>query len=201
MAVPDAQLLSYVLTNEFITQKQADEAQLYAKENKLSFYDSLLEKNILTDEQLGQIIADYLGCKFIRLSKGAITKDILTIIPEHIARKYRAISFFEDQKTVRLGTSEIKNAELFLLLKKKTGKTITPYYATENDIDDTLPLYSQKMQSQFDDLLGEKRSVTPIVNVKIFICTNEIGQQRATVRTYIGLHSITVQNIHSAISI
>lgn len=165
MSVSDIQLRTYVLENEFVTQKQIDEAELYAKEHTLSLYDGLLEKNILTDEQLGQIIADYLKCGYIRLSKEAITKDVLHIIPEQIARKYRTISFFQDEKTIKIASTDIKNTELFLLLKKKTAKIISPYYATERDIDDVLPLYNKKMQTQFDVLLGEKRITTPIEEI------------------------------------
>jgi type IV pilus assembly protein PilB len=165
MAVTDVQLRTYTLENEFVTQKQIDEAELYAKEHKVSLYDAFIEKNILSDAQLGQIIADYLKCGFINLAKEAITKDVLHIIPEHIARKYHIISFFQDQKTVKVATQEVKNTELFLLLKKKTGKTILPFYATERDLEETLPLYNQKMQAQFDVLLGEKRKDTPIEEI------------------------------------
>jgi len=165
MSVTDAQLRAYALENEFISKKQDEEAEAYATEHKLSFYDALLEKNILSDAQLGQIISDYLGCGFVNLTKEAITKDVLHIIPEQIARKYHVVSFSQDDKTIKIATTDIKNSELFLLLKKKTGKAITPFYATERDIDDTLALYNQKMQSQFDTLLGEKRLNTPIEEI------------------------------------
>ena len=149
MAISDAELLKYVRENEFISKKQADEVEILSDARKLSIYDALLEKNILTDEQLGQIIADYLQCGFVRLSKEDITQEALHIIPEHIAKKYHIISFYQDQKSIKIATTEIKNTELFLLLKKKTARAITPYYATEQDIDDALAAYSQKMQDQF----------------------------------------------------
>jgi type IV pilus assembly protein PilB len=172
MAITDTELRLYILKNEFISQKQAEEVDLLVHERNLSFADALLERNIFSDEQLGQIIADYLNCGFVRLSKEAITKDVLHIIPEGIARTNRIISFFQDQKIVKVATTNVKNIELFTQLKKKTDKLILPFYATERDIDDALPLYNQKMQVQFDDLLKEKRSLLPIEEIVEGIITN-----------------------------
>lgn len=172
MAISDAELLKYAQDNEFISKKQAEEAELLAHERKLSLYDALLEKNILTDVQLGQISADYLQCGFVRLAKEDITKETLHIIPEHIAKKHHIISFFQDQNSVKVATNEIHNIELFLLLKKKTGKAITPYYATEQDIDDALAAYSQKMQDQFDNLLKDQSDVKPVEKIVNDIIVN-----------------------------
>ncbi len=165
MLITDTQILTYMIDNEFISKKQADEAEICAHERKLSFTDALIEKNILTDEQIGQIVADYLKCGFVRLSKEAISKEALFSIPEHIARTFRIISFYQDQKTLKVATGDVKNTELFILLKKKSGKAITPYYATERDIEDALTAYNQKMQKQVDDLLKENKSTTPIEQI------------------------------------
>jgi len=72
MLISDEQLKKLVLSVNLLDQKKLDEIVEYAKNSDLNLSDALIEKDIVTDENLGILIADDLKIPFIVLSKISI---------------------------------------------------------------------------------------------------------------------------------
>ena len=122
---------------------------------KVSFSTLLLKKELITDENLGQIIADLMGTPFVSLSKTAIPNRILSIVPEEVAKKEFVIIFDQDKDGFKLATPNPENKEMFEMLSRKTGHKINVYYATQKDLEDTLNLYKKDLQRTFNQLIRE----------------------------------------------
>lgn len=175
MIITDEQLTSLLLKNKLIDEKNLEKMQEYAKNSEVSLADALRENNLISDENLGLLIADFLKLPFIILTKTAIPPEVFRIIPERIARKYKIIAFARAREGIKVAMSDPRNTELLKLISKKTGQRSFIYYATEKDISTTLRIYRKELQKTFDELLQKSKQdkgsdeapVTKIVDLLI----------------------------------
>ena len=158
MAIALDQLKNLVVKTGLLDEPKFKEIEQYSKNANISIEDALVEKDILSDEQLGVLIADFLKIPFIILSKISIPDEIFHLIPERTARKQKVIPFAVDQNSLKLAMVEPKNTEIIELIAKKTGFKIIPHLATERDIYNTLRIYRTDMQKLFDNLVNKDTS-------------------------------------------
>ena len=168
MLITEEQLKSLIIKNKILDEKKLGEIVESAKNSKADLVSVLVEKDIISDENLGVLTADFLKIPFIILSKISIPEDVFRIVPERIARKQKVVPFARDANGIKLAMANPKNTEIIELLTKKTGEKITPYISTERDIDNVLFIYRRDLQQTFNELLEKKStSATEIVDLII----------------------------------
>ena len=116
----------------------------------------LLDRELILDENLGQVIAQQTNFPYIQLSKITIGQDLLHIIPEIVARRDKIIAFARDKDGLKVAMADPTNTEIQNFISKKTGEKIIPYFATERDLLYALRFYQKEMQSTFNELLGRQ---------------------------------------------
>src|SRR3989338_2930937 len=168
MLITEDQLKSLILKNKILDEKKLGELVQIAKDSKTDLVSVLVEKDIISDENLGVLTADFLKIPFIILSKISIPEDVFRIVPERIARKQKVVPFSRDANGIKLAMANPKNTEIIDLLTKKTGEKIIPYISTERDIDNVLYIYRKDLQETFNELLAKKSvSATELVDLII----------------------------------
>src|SRR5258706_3425170 len=150
MLLTDDQLKALLLKAKIVDGNRLAEFSEFEKSSELSLTDVLIEKDIITDEHLGMLIADSLKIPFVSLAKVFITEDIISIIPERIARKHKVIPFARDASGIKIAMVDPAEAEIPKAIQKKTGAKVTVYMATERDIYNTLRVYRKELQDTFD---------------------------------------------------
>lgn len=155
MVLPDDQLKELIVASSIIDSQKLDEALARAKASHTSLQHHLIDKGLVTDEQIGQVMAAHFKVPFILLSKTAITEEAFHLIPEKIARKHKAVAFSRDERDVKVAMAEPRASELIEMVVKKTNLRVIVYYATEKDIDSTLQIYKKVLQKTIDELLKE----------------------------------------------
>jgi len=138
---------------EVLDKDALESAYNEANRTKTPLGDLLLEKDLIHDENLGKLIADIFSVPFVRLTQVRIDERVLTLIPEEVAARTYTIAFELDEKTLKIATSNPKDPDLSRFLFQKTGREVTVYYATPQDIWEALPRYKKNLQTSFDDLL------------------------------------------------
>lgn len=155
MVITDEQLQTLLLNKLLINQEKLAEVKEYAKNSDMTLSDALVEKNVLPDEFLGRIVAEYLRVPFVDLSKLSIPDEILKIIPERIARRKKIIPFAKNEQGLHVAMSDPTNTSLLEMVVKKTETKVFPYYATVRDINNSIHIYKKDLQKVFDKLLGQ----------------------------------------------
>src|SRR5476649_613280 len=122
MVISDDQLYRLLLENEYLSEEQLISAIESSKQENIGFYDSLVEKDLVSDENLGKIIADYLKLPFINLSKVTISEDVIKIIPESFARKQKIIVFSHTSEGIKVATANPQNRLAAFFIEKKAGQ-------------------------------------------------------------------------------
>lgn len=94
------------------------------------------------------------GVRFIELSGKVIPKAVLSLIPEPIARRYQAVPFLLEDKTLSVASIDPENEEAFNALRKASGKIIKPFLSTQEDISYVIDQYSG-LQSELKELVAD----------------------------------------------
>ena len=152
MLLPDDQI-KIILSQAGTDQKTLDDLILFTKNARISLQDAVIEKDVITDERLGLLIAGHIKFPFISLSKITIPESIFRIVPEKLARKYKVIPFARDGDGIKLAMSDPTDLHFQEMIIKKTEQRVTPYLATERDIQNALQVYRKELKESFDELL------------------------------------------------
>jgi len=155
MLLPDVQIKNLLLASGQVSEKTIENLQKFAVNAQIPLQDAAIEKDAISDENLGILIANFLKYPFISLAKSTIAENVFKIVPERIARKHKLIAFAKDAEGIKLAMMEPSSTELLEMISKKTGLKVTPYFATERDIENALQSYRQDLQQTFDELLQE----------------------------------------------
>lgn len=178
-AFSDELLYQTIKELDVIPERELNQAAQSAKEQQKSLGNILVDQDLISDENLGKVVADLVGIPFIRLTNVAIPDDILHIIPEVVAQKQRIIAFRKDTKGLHVATSTPENHEIMNFLEKKTGLPVVVYFATTHDIENGLALYAKDVTKAFADIIAENvqqakgsvRAEPPIIKIVDTILT------------------------------
>jgi len=139
-----------------VNVKELDELYKVAEDRKVDLGQVIVEHDLLTDENLGKLVADYLKLPFVVLSKVKIDESVLRSIPLSIARAKRVVAFAITPTEAKIATTNPTQTDLLKMIAQKINLPIKVYYATSRDIEIALSLYKQKLKSKLDELLLEK---------------------------------------------
>lgn len=136
MAVTAQQLLSTLVEMGNIPQELADSIESESLNTGEEPEAILLKKRIATEEQILRAKAKLFDIPFIALSTQAFSPDVITMVPESVARKYILLPFQFDEKTntISVAMADALDFQVIDFLEKKTGKTIKPYMAVKDEI-------------------------------------------------------------------
>jgi len=155
MIIADEQLEALVKKNGLISDESLLNAKNFAEREKIPLYESILRMDLLSDQNIGKLIADYFNLPFIRLADVAIAKDVLNVIPEVMARKKKVISFNRDAAGLHIAMADPNDIETVEFLKKKTGLPLVIHFATIQDVDNATSRYSEDIGKVFDEIIQE----------------------------------------------
>lgn len=152
-AISSENLYKSLVNLKLIDSQKLTGAAREANTKKIPLEKILISRDLISDENLSKIIADYLSLPFIKLNKIAIDPQILKIIPQIVAKKNLLIAFNKDANGLKIATNNPTNKEILDFISKKTGEKVILYYTSETDIDEAIKLYDSSLQTSFDDLL------------------------------------------------
>lgn len=144
-----------IIETGLVTEAKVLEMEKMAKENNISLSDQLVNEGILSDEYLGELIADSAGWRYVNLKNTIIEEEVLKIIPELVAKNQQAIPFAIEGNTIKVAMSDPDNLEFIHLLEKKSGKFVQHYFATASDIKTALGRYRKSITEEFDDIIKQ----------------------------------------------
>lgn len=156
-AIINKQLYDILSDLDVISKKQLDDAYEQSSETH-SLGAILLDKDLISSENLGKIIADIHGISVVDFAITPVDFDVFPLIPERIARKYGVVAFKVTDGTLHLAMHHPDNLYIIEALEKKTGLKAKVYYATARTIADILAKYSRDFSTAFTNLIKEYQS-------------------------------------------
>jgi len=157
------EIINLLQKSKISTPKELAELSSYAEKNKLTFPEALIQRDVISDEELGKLLSTHFSLPFVNLSKLVIPPEAFDSIPFSIAEKYKIVIFSRDDKVLKISTSAPPvGSEILENIAKKTGLKIELYYSGELDVENVLQNHRQDLQSTFEKLLKDGVTTTNV---------------------------------------
>ncbi len=166
MILPE-QLRDIILKSGFITPSDFDGAIKTSQELGKSLTDILIYRGLISEDVLGQLIAEYYSVSYVKLSHKIIPQDVLSLIPEEAATSFRMIPFSREQDTLFLAMEDPSDLEGREFAKRKTGCKLQIFFSTPADLSTAIGQYKRNIKDIFKSIISENISKTSsIVDVE-----------------------------------
>ena len=143
MALDPAELKKILVEKGRITVDQFNSAEKTAKHVNVPVAEVIIGRHLLSEREIGELIANSLGVKYVDLKKIDIAPELLELIPQDMAIARRVIPFERDGNTLHVAMEEPTNLETLDFVRKKTELEVEPYFTTSNGIKYALRLYKR----------------------------------------------------------
>lgn len=126
----------YLVEKNLITEEQLQQVLAKQKEEKGKLFgDVITQLGFVTDVQFAQVLAERLNVPYVDLDKTELIPDVVKRIPEDTARKYCVIPVNKVGKRMTVATNDPVNFYMFEDLRVITGCSISPMLSTKTAIN------------------------------------------------------------------
>ncbi len=171
MKIADGAIKEALLKGKYLGLEDLKKAEKNASLRRESLADYLLINNLITNDLLGQAIAEFFGFKYADLNTYIPDPEQIKKIPEALAKKYRLVLFSINKTSIVIATDnpEIdKKAVTAELAKIFEVKKIVFAYSLTADIEASLAGYRKKLETRFAEIIKQQKRVAPEIIEEIF---------------------------------
>jgi type IV pilus assembly protein PilB len=143
MHIDEKQIEDFIVDSGLVSRKDVDSARKEAEKAKESIGKTLVSQNKITPDDLRRIHAYVLGIPFVNLKEIKIEFDVLSMIPEPIARKHNIISYQKSADTLEVAMLDIDDLASIEFIKKKVGLKILSRLTDEESIKSAILQYQK----------------------------------------------------------
>lgn len=154
----DQKILPLLVSRGVISDKVASEVKLSSINTGKSVVDILLGKHLVSEDDLLSARAEVYNLPYISLVGLGISPELLALIPESVARKYKLVPFeiAKESGKLKVAMKDPLDLPLIEFLEQKSGKSIIPYLAKESEIMDKIEEeYSAGLTIEVSEALKE----------------------------------------------
>lgn len=156
MTINNDQLKEFLIDSELISRTDVETAVKRANDTKTYLGDLLVADGKLSDDDLRRTEAYIMGIPFIGLKKLKIDFEVLSLIPEPIARKYNVVAFKKTPTALEVAMLDTNNLEAIEFVKKKVGLKILPRLTDKDSIKAALVQYQKSLKAEFGDIIEKE---------------------------------------------
>jgi len=143
-----------MLDANLVSSQQFDDCAREAAQKNKRVDDVLVEKKLIDQEQLLKLKAYILGIPFVNLEKEIIPFDILTLVPEPIARANNIVAFRKTAETLEVAMLDPEDLRVIESIKKTTGLTVLPRLTNQQGMKNAIAQYQRTLAAEVSDLVG-----------------------------------------------
>lgn len=159
MHVDEKTLIDLLDSSGLVTKTDISVALKKSKETNQTIGSILVSSGKLTEKDWNKIQAMSLGIPFVSLEGEKIDPNVLTLIPEPIARNNNIIAYKKTSLGLEVAMLDVENLPVIDFMKKKIGLRILPRMTNSDSIKEALNQYKKSLQADFEDII-KKESTT-----------------------------------------
>jgi type IV pilus assembly protein PilB len=162
--IQDAQLKRFVLDSGLVPRKDVDAAEKTAEKEKSTLAEALVSKGAMTEDDLRRVESYVLGIPFVSLKDKKIDFEILSLIPEPVARNHNIIAYKKTEDTLEVAMLDTADLPAIDFIKKKVGLKINPRLTDTDSLKSALRQYQKTLKDEFGDLIIKETSALKVIS-------------------------------------
>jgi type IV pilus assembly protein PilB len=162
--IQDAQLERFIMDSGLVPRKDLDAAKETAAEKKIHLADALVNGGFLTEDDLRRIESYVLGAPFVSLEDKKIDFEILSLIPEPVARNHNIVAYRKSDDALEVAMLDTADLPAIDFIKKKVGLKIFPRLTDAASMKSALRQYQKTLKDEFGDIITKESSALKLVD-------------------------------------
>lgn len=155
MHIEESQLKNFILDSGLVSRADLESAEKEAKETAGNLGKILVNKGKLTEDDLRRMQAYILGIPFVDLKGEKLPFEVLSLIPEPIARNHNIVAFKKTNDTLEVAMLDTEDLTAIDFVKKKVGLKILPRLTDADSMKSAILQYQKSLKAEFGDLIAE----------------------------------------------
>ncbi|HSW78495.1 MAG TPA: GspE/PulE family protein [Candidatus Babeliales bacterium] len=159
MRISDALLIGLLRESRKVSEEQLHHLLEQQKTDKRPLQELVIKNNLLPESDLTKLYAAKIDVPFVEIVPKNLRKEVLAMIPEHIARQYNAVLFdIAKDGTRLLAMEDPDDVQAFSSLQKQLGSNIKVYIATRANIQTALDQYRTNIGNELTKVIAASDS-------------------------------------------
>jgi type IV pilus assembly protein PilB len=170
-----------------ITNEQLKQVQEEGKKSGVSFKEAVVKLGFINEEELFAFIGEQLGVPYVDLTTYLIKPEIIKLVPEFLARKYKVVPILKIRNSLTVAMADplnfyalddvrLKtNCEVKSVISTEKGiiKAIEQYYGLTGDIEEVVKAIKKEELDKREEDLAEEAPVIKLVNLILMQAVRE----------------------------
>ncbi|MFA5888675.1 MAG: GspE/PulE family protein [Candidatus Paceibacterota bacterium] len=153
MHIEEAQLKEFILDSGLVSRSDLELAEKESKETGGSLGKILVSKGKMTEDDFRRMQAYILGIPFVDLKKEKLPFEVLSLIPEPIARNHNIVAFKKTDTALEVAMLDTEDLTAIDFVKKKVGLKILPRLTDAESMKSAILQYQKSLKAEFGDLI------------------------------------------------
>ncbi|HEU4677339.1 MAG TPA: GspE/PulE family protein [Candidatus Paceibacterota bacterium] len=146
-----------------VSRKDVDAAEKLATEEKRPLAEALVSGGYISEDDLRRVESYVLGVPFVSLRDAKIPFEVLSLIPEPVARTHNIIAFKKAEDSLEVAMLDTADLPAIDFVKKKVGLKILPRLTDTESMKKALLQYQKTLKDEFGDLIVKEASALKVV--------------------------------------
>ncbi len=163
MRVQDEQLKRFILDASLISKGDLAAVEKVAAEEKRTLSEALIAGGHMTEDDMRRIESYVMGIPFVALKNQKIDFEILTLIPEPVARNHNIIAYKKTEDSLEVAMLDTADLPAIDFVKKKVGLKILPRLTDTESMRSALRQYQKTLKDEFGDIIMKDASALKVI--------------------------------------
>jgi type IV pilus assembly protein PilB len=155
MKLPPETLKKIIVGSGFVSDEDFNDASKTASELGKETLDILIFRGLINEETVAKLVSEHFGVPHAGVRRMNIPEEILSLIPEKMARMYKIVPFEKKGKELKLAMEDPENFEALEFAKRYTKLKIVPHFASREDMNKALGQYKRGIREDFGKIIAE----------------------------------------------
>jgi type IV pilus assembly protein PilB len=156
MLIEDSQLNKFIIDSNLVSRADFDAALKEAEKKGSRVGEILVNTGKITEDNLRRMQAYVLGIPFVDLKGRKIPFEILSLIPEPVARTHNIVAFKKTDDSLEVAMLEVNDLSAIDFIKKKVNLKILPRLTDTESIKEVIVQYQKSLKAEFGDLIAKE---------------------------------------------
>jgi len=161
--IQDEQLKRFVLDAGLIKKSDIAAVEKVAKDERRSLGEALIAQGHMTEDDMRRVESYISGVPFVSLKNMKIDFEVLTLIPEPVARNHNIIAFRKTDKELEIAMLDTADLPAIDFIKKKVGLKILPRLTDTESMRGALRQYQKTLKDEFGEIIMKDASALKVI--------------------------------------